>query len=255
MTHRIGRALLECLVVLTFVVSILAEARHASADLTPLSMTLAELSPHGDRLMPVLLGSHAHDVLSVLQQPINGALWALLVAVATAALAYLVLRVQERFETRPNASVMLGLAVAAAWPWIAHGSPVAGLVLAALAPMGVIGGMLNGADDPDDLSVSDLMLGFIGGWLVVGGFSALALLLHLKLGMDRQVAQLFCLLAGTAVAVRVQLGLGQIISFAFAVIWSLIGIAAASLDGSMTVAMACVLGIASMAVVMVRVTT
>ena len=52
-----------------------------------------------------------------------------------------------------------------------------------------------------------------------------------------------------------QLSLGRNVAYAIAIIWAMLGIAAASMSLSMTVSTACVLGIATMAVVVVRVTT
>ncbi len=171
-----------------------------------------------------------------------------------AAGVYLALRWRDRFAEPLPTALMLGLWAAAIWPWIVSASPGAGLAIAGLAPLGVITGMLQDRDR----GLTDrgaMPMAVIAGWLLIGGTGALSALLHLKLHVQVELAVLSGLLAAALIGGRVQLSLGNNVGFAGAIIWAMLGIAAASLDASMTVATACVLGIAALVVVLVRVTT
>lgn len=251
------RAASETVVVLSFVVSIFAQAKFSTPAAT--DEVLEGLS-YNDTFYGNGSTQLADDVVSVIQQPVNGALWALVVIVGLAALGMLYLRSRERFAAPIRLSLTLGLVAATLWPIVVETSAVSGLLLAAVAPIGVLSNVFNDlkqrerADNPL-LYWEDMLVCIIAAWLVVGGFSAIGLLLSLKFGIPVQTAQLIGLLLSCASAVWIQLALGTRISFALTMIWAMIGIAAASLDGSMTIATACVLGIAAMAVVCVRVTT
>lgn len=247
------RALIETAVVLAFVVSVLVDALY-SGGLDEIGeralrnrdiRRFAELPDYLDR------GS---GMISIVQQPVNAVLWGLLLLVVLAALLHLALRGRARFAGPVPTLTLIGLLAASIWPWVIDDAAAAGLLIAALAPIGVVAGMIA-EERRAGLGFHDLPMAAIAGWLIIGGFAALAMLLHLQFGLNVELAQLVGLLGASLAIVWVQLRLGDNISCALVAIWAFIGIAAASFDGSMTIATACVLGISAMAVVLVRVTT
>lgn len=248
-----NRALAEIVSVLAFVASILAVALRPQA--------LGDVwTEFGSVKQPVGFAALAArtergtDMISVIQQPVNLVLWTLLWVVALAALVHLALRWRERFSRPVQVSVSSGLIAAALWPWLPPGWAVLACGLAALAPVLVMAGLVA-EDRRRGLGLAAMPMAAVAGWLILGGCSALAVLAHATLGVDPNLALLAALLVATLAIVGAQLLLGERIACALVGIWALIGIAAASFDGSMTIATACVLGIAAMAVAVVRVTT
>lgn len=240
--------------VLLFAASALEVAMRPNHELPGWNTQVSMLS--GQYGMPVnshpILGDE--HLIGIIQNPVNWALWSLFVAVLASTALYLVLRWRARFAAPVPLLTMLGLIASAIWPWVATTSPFAALTIASLAPVGVVGGILQSSSS-GHAEPGDWPLGLIAGWLTMGGIGAASGLAQLELNLQPELAALAGLLAASLIGARVQLSLGSNVSYAAAIIWAMLGIAAASLAVSMTVATACVLGIATMAVVLVRVTT
>ena len=100
-----------------------------------------------------------------------------------------------------------------------------------------------------------LPVAFIAGWLLVAATSALGMYVHFRLGVDLEQAVLIGLLVTALLGAWGQLRMNGAITFSLAIIWAMIGFAAATAGTSITIATACVLGISALAVVLVRVTT
>lgn len=252
--RQVVRATIEVLTVASFAGSILAESLRT--DIKPLLLVGSSGTDLGRTgLRPSIRSPLIYDdVISIIQQPTNGALWALLAAVLICCVIFLALRTRARFAPPVPALVLLGMCAAAVWPWIVSASPSAGLASAALAPLGVIAGLRQ----ERDLRLpyrGEVPMAFIAGWLLIAGIGAVALLLHVNFHLQAELAALIGLLAAALIGARVQLSLGSNVGFSGAIIWAMLGIATASLEASMTIATACVLGIAAMVVVLVRVTT
>ncbi|HRO14590.1 MAG TPA: hypothetical protein PLL33_06030 [Paracoccus sp. (in: a-proteobacteria)] len=196
----------------------------------------------------------ARHLVSIVSQPVNPALWSLLIGALLAAVAHLALRVRCRFVPPLRWTVSLGFLTAAAWPWVIDMSPLLGLVLAAGATALLIQGLILDLGRVEHM-LELTPLGLVAGWQLVAAAGTAALALHALLGLGLDRATLLALLGMSLAGARVQMMIGPNISFSLALIWAMIGIAAASLGISITLATACVLGIASLAVVIVRVTT
>ncbi|WP_143796675.1 hypothetical protein [Paracoccus marinus] len=249
---RVARIVLECGVIAGFAVSCLLVA------LRPDLMRLTDMA-----VRPTLLDDYAYlaaqsplraedDLVGIIQNPPNIALWGLVATVIASCAAYLFFRSRVRFAPPIQLAAMLGLLAGAIWPWLGTVRPEAALVLAALAPVGVVGALLYEPRPPDH---SHWPMGLIAGWLTVSGIGAATALVFMKLNVSSELASLVGLLALSLIGAQVQFSMGKNVSYAVAIIWAMLGIAAASMSLSMTVSTACVLGIATMAVVVVRVTT
>lgn len=150
--------------------------------------------------------------------------------------------------------LILSLMAAAAWPWVTEVAPVAGFLLAVAMAAGALGAALIG--DRDGAGTRHrLTVGLYAGWAVTAMFAAFAGLLSQRLGVSTSLASLIAILLLAATAIEAQLRLGAVIGFTIAVVWALIGVAADAMQQNATVATAAVIAIASMTVVLVRVTT
>ncbi|WP_299361891.1 hypothetical protein [uncultured Paracoccus sp.] len=240
--------------VLFFAVSALAVAMRRNHEMPVWNAPGDMLSGRYGRSMnsaPILWDEH---LIGIIQNPVNWALTSLLVAVIASSVLYLALRWRSNFSPPMPLLTMLGLIASGIWPWVAPTSPAAALVIATLAPVGVVAGILQRRRS-QHREPGDWPLGLIAGWLTMGGIGAASGLAQMELSLRPELAALAGLLAASLIGARVQLELGSNVTYAAAIIWAMLGIAAASLAVSMTVATACVLGIATMAVVLVRVTT
>ena len=98
-------------------------------------------------------------------------------------------------------------------------------------------------------------LGFAAGWALLVWLSMLAALLQDGLGLSQPASAVIAIMIGAIAAVSLQLRLGRRIGFSVALIWGLIGVAAATVTTDATIATVTVLAIAIIAVALVRVTT
>lgn len=249
---KVMRAALECGVVAMFAASCLMVALRPdavrNATVAPHSTLLEDLAYWGTQT-PLRAED---DLVGIVQNPPNIALQSLLAAVLAACVVYTALRARVRFARPVPGATLLGLTAGAIWPWFGTTRPEAGLAVAALAPVAIVGGMLYERRPPGTMNWA---LGLIAGWLTVSGIGAAAALVFMRLDVESELVTLAALLALSLIGAQVQLSLGRNVAYAIAIIWAMLGIAAASMSLSMTVSTACVLGIATMAVVVVRVTT
>ena len=193
------------------------------------------------------------NLLGVIAQPSNPVLWALLIAVMLAALLHLASRLRNHRAAPLPVSHTLGLIVASAWPWVLNPAPMAGLAMALISCALLVHGITR--SPTPDRPAAHMAAAFIAGWLVIAGTSALGMVLYRQAGLGLERSVLLGLLLAALVGAWVQLRIESYATFSLAIIWAMIGFAAASAGGSITIATACVLGISALAVVIVRVTT
>lgn len=194
----------------------------------------------------------SEDLVGIVQNPVNIWLIGLLATVLLSCVGYLALRWWTGFSRPFPVLVLLGLAAGTVWPWVSAAAPAFGVTLALAAPVGVVAGLLT---NPKPSEPVDWLLALIAGWLTVGATGATMGLAQVHLNLQSELSALGGLLALSLIGAQVQLWLGSSVTYALAIIWAMLGVAVASLGLSTTVSTACVLGIATMAVVIVRVTT
>lgn len=211
------------------------------------------------------------NLLGPVTQPSNPVLWALLAAVILAAVLHAARPRRGAEPARLPAMQIGGLLLAAAWPWVLNPAPLAGLALAALSCGLLIAGLIaNGQPTRDGWrgleedaaapparppGVGDLPMGFIAGWVLMAATSAVGMYVHHHFGLGVERSVLLGLLPAALLGAWGQLAMNRPVSFALALIWAMIGFAAATAGASIVIATACVLGISALAVVLVRVTT
>lgn len=194
------------------------------------------------------------NLLGLVSQPSNAVLWALLVAVIVATGAHALGRLRRPMPSARERADTIGFLLGAAWPWVLNPAPLTGLALAGLSVLLLTRGIVRHAGGTAQAH-GDLPVAFVAGWLLVAASSALGMYLHLRMGMGLESAILAGLLVTALLGARVQLKMDGGASFSLAIIWAMIGFAAATAGTSITIATACVLGISALAVVLVRVTT
>lgn len=237
-----------------------------STTLTALRTSTVHPELHTDRAMmdadelyfapPIAPPGHSdHNLLGLVSQPSNAVLWALLAVVVIAVGVHTISRIRRPVPSRREWLDTLGLMLGAAWPWAVNPAPAVGLALAALSVMLLAGGMTRDGRTSTPAAGGDLPIAFVTGWLLVAGSSALGTYLHLRLGFGLERAMLTGLLLTALLGAWLQLKMDSGASFSLAIIWAMIGFAAATAGSSITIATACVLGISALAVVLVRVTT
>lgn len=195
------------------------------------------------------------NLLSVVSQPSNPVLWALLAALVVAVGAHMLTRIRRPVPSGRQKAETAGLLLAAVWPWLLNPMPLPGLALAALSALLLAGPARPQTGQPGVGNKGDLPIAFVAGWVLVASSSALGMYVHYRLGVEIERAVLAGLLITALVGVWWQLKINGAVTFSLAIIWAMIGIAAATAGASITIATACVLGISAFAVVLVRVTT
>ena len=185
-----------------------------------------------------------------------------LLVMTWAALAYHALRCALSPAPSPAAPtaktgqtpLIAALALGAVWPWIAPAYPMPGLLLAALTLAGLLRAAMQAQQQGAEIERSSA-LGFAAGWALLVWLSMLAALLQDRLGMSQPAAAVIAILIGAIAAVSLPLRLGRRLGFSVALVWGLIGVAAATVTTDATIATVTVLAIAIIAVALVRVTT
>ena len=168
----------------SFAISMLLTALRTTDRLSALHTEQVLLEP---RMAP-LSGFSApvvavrDNLLSVVSQPTNPVLWALLVGVILAALMHVLTAWRNRDSTPRSWMLPAGLLVAALWPWVLNPAPLAGLALAALSCLLLVRGLSGTLGDttPDADPVEPILragpapqlIAFIAGWLLVAGAEA-----------------------------------------------------------------------------------
>lgn len=195
------------------------------------------------------------DLLSVVSQPANGVLWALLGAVLLAVGLHLIGRLRAHDTDQHHMMLNIGLVLAAAWPWIIDDFAVFGLLVAAAASLLLVLNIPSRLTGTPMEGLGDLPIAFVAGWVLVASASSLGMYVHHRLGMSFERGILLGLFGAALLGAWGQLRMGSNVTFALALIWAMIGFAAAAAGASITISTACVLGIAALVVVLVRVTT
>lgn len=192
-------------------------------------------------------------LLDIVSPPVDPIIGLLLLAVVAAGLfrAFSLVRHQNGACVPMALAASVGLVLAGIWPWLDGGLPALGPPVAILASAGTIWGVMLARFGTEWRT--PFAAAFIAGWLLIVGALAAGSYLQPMLGTER--AMLAALLATALIGTRVQLQIGGTIGFSLALVWAMIGISAATLGSSITIATACVLGISALAVALVRVTT
>lgn len=215
--------------------------------------------------------SYSVDLAGMFLRPDNTALWLLMLLVWAALLIH-ACKVIMRMRVEPapvrqtplrllrtggdtplseHAALTLALLFGAAWPWVSAEHPVTGFMLAAamfaLALTAALRGQREGARIRHPQTI-----GVFAGWATAVTYAAFATLLNHHLGIPAVAATATAIVMCAAAGIIVQLKLGGTFSYSVAVIWSLVGLAAGTMTSDPTIATVAILGIAAMAIVLVR---
>lgn len=253
MTHR-TRCLIEAFATAFFALSTLAfAARMVAAGVVWPDMRAAGASEFSSVVKMANDTVRLPRLLDIVSPPVDPIIGLLLLAIVGAGLFRALSLVKSRNGgCVPMALVAsVGLVLAGIWPWLGDGLSALGPPVAILASVGTISGLVLARFGTEWRA--PFAAAFIAGWLLIVGALAAGTYLQPLLGTER--AMLAALLATALIGTRVQLQIGGTIGFSLALIWAMIGISAATLGSSITIATACVLGISALAVALVRVTT
>ena len=160
---------------------------------------------------------------------------------------------QHRVDNAPSehAPLTLALIIGAIWPWIIRDHPALGFVMAmamlSLALTSAIRGQRDG-----NLIRRVQSVGMFTGWATAVTYAAFATLLNNHLGISAVAATVAAMLLCAVAGVTIQLRLSGIFSYSVAIIWSLVGLALATMSSDATIAMVAIIGISAMAIVLVR---
>lgn len=253
-------------IVRTVLDSFAAGSFAISALLTALRTTTMRPDLHTERALlddrfPPLAGLSfvpselKRNLLGPVSQPGNPVLWTLLAAVVIATGLHLISRLHRREPQVREGALALGLLCGAVWPWVLNPIPLAGLALAVASCLLLVGGIMPGPRGRPPPAVDDLPIAFVAGWMLMAATSALGMYVHHRLGLELERSVLIGLLPAALLGAWFQLRMEGGVTYSLALIWGMIGFAAATAGSSITIATACVLGISALAVVVVRVTT
>ena len=207
---------------------------------------------------PSFRPSGDENLLGIAAQPTNPVLWALLIAVLAALVLHILLPAQRLGGRMRGATRTAGLLAGAVWPWVVNPMPLLGLTIAVLSILMLVHSLSwpTGRRPPwSRRMVSELPVAFVAGWLMMSACSSLAMYVHVRLGLGLERSVLLGMLIASLAGAWAQLRLEGAVTWSLALIWAMIGFAAAAAGASITIATACVLGIAALTVVVVRVTT
>ena len=133
----------------SFAISVLLTALRTTDTLAALHTEQVLLEPRTAPLSgfsaPVV--AVRDNLLSVVSQPTNPVLWALLIAVILAALMHVLTASRNRDSSPRSWMLPAGLLVAALWPWVLNPAPLAGLPLAALSCLLLVRGLSDTLGD------------------------------------------------------------------------------------------------------------
>lgn len=239
--HRFAVALLV-VVSLAFGTSVLA---GVGAQLTGVS----QFASSDTRLLPMML------------TPSRGALGLLLIAVLGAVALH---AGRAMFDSGANGAdlapmtvaLAAGAALPIAWQQGAVSGFAAALVMMLGAMIAMVRGYLQRANGTGRLHVIRLnTVGLFAGWALIAGFAGFSDLLTVHLDLMQDLAVIVALVLAVGTAMAVQSHIGGAPSFSVAVIWALLGLAAAGLQTGSVLAPVAVLGIAAMTLVLVRAAT
>jgi hypothetical protein len=160
---------------------------------------------------------------------------------------------QVRRENTPaeHAALTLALILGAAWPWVSRDYPVTGFMLAAAMFALSLTAALRGQQIGGAIRRLPT-IGLFAGWATAVTYAAFATLVNGHLGIPPVAATAIAMLLCAGAGIVVQLRLGGSVSYSIAIIWSLVGLATATMGSDPTIATVAILGIAAMAIVLVR---
>lgn len=160
---------------------------------------------------------------------------------------------QFRRENTPaeHAALTLALILGAAWPWVSRDYPVTGFMLAAAMFALSLTAALRGQQMGGRIRRLP-SIGLFAGWATAVTYAAFATLVNGHLGIPPVAATAIAMLLCAGAGIVVQLRLGGSVSYSIAIIWSLVGLATATMGSDPTIATVAILGISAMAFVLVR---
>lgn len=150
-----------------------------------------------------------------------------------------------------HAALTLALILGAAWPWVSRDYPVTGFMLAAAMFALSLTAALRGQQIGGAIRRLP-SIGLFAGWATAVTYAAFATLVNGHLGIPPVAATAIAMLLCAGAGIVVQLRLGGSVSYSIAIIWSLVGLATATMGSDPTIATVAILGIAAMAIVLVR---
>lgn len=211
--------------------------------------------------MPLALagGQPGARMLPAMMAPVPGALSLLLLVVSIAVVLHALHVLAEARSGRAGGldeqgpmivALCCGAALPLLWPISATGAFIAALAMMLGAMTAMVRGHREGS------RVSRLAsVGLFAGWALIAGFGAFSLLLTGRLGVMPELAEIVSLVLAVGAAMAVQSRIGSATSFSVAVIWALLGLAAAGIESGTVLAPAAIVGIAAMTLVLARAAT
>lgn len=147
----------------------------------------------------------------------------------------------------------LALAAGAIWPWVTQKTPLLGFLLACAIFAGLMTSALTRPGGRNRRLESISAIGVLAGWTTLAVSVALAALLVDLAGLSQTHAALIALLFCAICATRVQLRMGCPLAYSVTIIWALTGIALATMNSNLQVAIAAAIAILAVVGALVRV--
>ncbi len=163
----------------------------------------------------------------------------------------LALRHSHDNDLAEHAPLALALLAGAAWPWLIDRYQASGFVLALAMLSLALAAAVRGQRDGSRIRRMQTV-GLFAGWATAVTYAAFATLLNDHLGIPAVASTVTAMLLCAAAGVIIQLRLGGAFCYSVAIIWSLVGLALATMQADATIAMMAIIGISAMAIVLVR---
>lgn len=160
-------------------------------------------------------------------------------------------QIQRENTPAEHGALTLALIFGAVWPWVSRDYPLTGFMLAAAMFALSLTAALRGQQVGGVIRRLPT-IGLFAGWATAVTYAAFATLVNGHLGIPPVAATAIAMLLCAGAGIVVQLRLGGSVSYSIAIIWSLVGLAIATMGSDPTIAMVAILGISAMAFVLVR---
>lgn len=147
--------------------------------------------------------------------------------------------------------LIVALVCAGLWPWIAQDNATAGFVVALTMMIGGLTACLRGQRLGWQLR-RPAAISLFAGWATAVAYASFAGLLSERIALPQPMTAVVALLLCAATGIAVQFRLGHHIAYSVALIWALIGIAAATMGEQPQIATAAIVAVAAMAGILVR---
>lgn len=149
------------------------------------------------------------------------------------------------------APLIVALVCAGLWPWIAQKNGTAGFLIALTMMIGGLTTCLRGQRFGWQIR-HPAAISLFAGWATAVAYASFAELLSDRISLPQTITAIVALLLCAATGIAVQFRLGHYIAYSVALIWALIGVAAATMGEQPEVATAAIVAVAAMAGILVR---